>query len=243
MCFLLGRLTYMPNKWHIPYAVLFLTHNCNLACSYCFARCTGQAAMTIQTAKRSVEWLFENTAGFPENPLVLSFFGGEPLIEFSLLTAVVEYAEARSREYGKSMIFSVTTNGTLVTEEMLDFFDKHSVSVLFSIDGDRQTNDRFRLRKNGQSPFDILCKNARKTLDRFPNTAARMTITPESVSALFDNIVFVEQLGFNFVSPCLALELFDSHDDWKTFDKECRKAAQYVIAKASEGKFIHTSFP
>jgi uncharacterized protein len=232
----------MSGKWHVPYAVIFLTNNCNLACSYCFASRTGQLSMSRRTAERSVEWLFENTEGFPENPLILSFFGGEPLLEFGLMKAVVEHAGALSQKYGKSMIFSLTTNGTLLTDEMLDFIEKHNISMLFSIDGDRQTNDRFRLKKNGTSPFDTLCTNARKVLRRFPNTAARMTITPESAGSVFNNILFLERLGFSFISPCVALELFLDHDDWKTFDAECRRIAGYIIEKASEGEYLHLHF-
>jgi len=232
----------MAGKWHVPYAVLFLTNNCNLACSYCFASRSGQAAMSKRTAERSVEWLFENTEGFPENPLILSFFGGEPLLEFDLLKSVVTHSDTLSQKHGKSMIFSVTTNGTLLTAEMLDFMEQHNISMLFSIDGNRQTNDRFRLKKNGSSPFDTLCANAEKILQRFPKTAARMTITPESVESVFDNIIFLDQLGFSFISPCVALELFQDHDSWHTFDVQCRKAAQYVIEKASLGEYLHLHF-
>lgn len=232
----------MAGKWHVPYAVMFLTNNCNLACGYCFASRTEHASMQRHTAERAVEWLFENTEEFTENPLILSFFGGEPLLEFDMLKTVVEHARRLSPKYGKSMIFSVTTNGTLLTDEILDFMELHQISMLFSIDGDRQTNDQFRLYKNGSSSFDTLCVNTEKVLHRFPNTAARMTITPESVGSILKNITFINSLGFSFISPCVALELFQAHDDWKTFDSECRKAAGYVIEKASKGEYLHLHF-
>lgn len=233
----------MAGKWHVPYAVLFLTNGCNLSCDYCFAGRIAMDSMNPETGKRAIDWLYDNTEGYPENPLIVSFFGGEPLLSFPVLRQLVEYSKPLEARYGKKMIFSVTTNGTLLDDEMLDFFGEHNISVLFSIDGDRDTNDRFRIYKNGSSPFDTICKNAIRLLERFPNVAARMTVTKESIPALASNIKFLhEELGFRFISPCAALELIDDHASWKAFDRECRSAATYVIEKALLNDYVHLHF-
>ena len=233
----------MAGKWHVPYAVLFLTNSCNLSCNYCFASKDGTGSMNPETGMRAIDWLYENTEGFPENPLIVSFFGGEPLLHFPVLRQLVEYSKPLQERYGKKMIFSVTTNGTLLDEEMLDFFEEHNISVLFSIDGDRETNDRFRTYKNGSSPFDTICDNAAHLLERFPNVAARMTVTKENIPSLASNIRFLnEELGFRFISPCTALELIDDHESWKAFDLQCRSAARYVIEKAHMNDYVHLHF-
>lgn len=233
----------MAGKWHVPYAVLFLTNSCNLCCSYCFASRTGLDSMSLKTGRKTIDWLYENTKGFHEDPLIVSFFGGEPLLRFSLLRQLVEYSKQHEDRYGKKMIFSVTTNGTLLNTAMLDFFEEHNISVLFSIDGDKATNDRFRLYKDGSSPFETIYNNALRLLERFPNVAARMTVTKENIPALASNIRFLnEELGFRFISPCTALEQIDDHESWKAFDRQCRDAAVYVTEKAIVNDYVHLHF-
>lgn len=232
----------MTKKWHIPYAVVYLTGACNLGCQYCFANKIKPKHMSLATGKRVIQWMFENTINAEENPLIVSFFGGEPLLRFDILKQMVEYGHKLSKKYKKRIIFSVTTNGTLISDEMLDFFDENKISILFSVDGDKQTNDMYRNFKNGSSAAETIYKNAQLVLARFPNVAARMTIVKENIHLAARNIKFLHKLGFQFISPCPALETIDDHKSWEKFDHQCRLAAKYVIKNSLKNKYLHLHF-
>jgi len=229
-------------RWHVPYAVVYLTGACNLGCSYCFANRLPPRHMSRRTGERVVEWLFENSRDGKEDPLILSFFGGEPLLRFSILRCMVEFSDRLSDRYGKRIVFSVTTNGTLITGEILDFLEARQIAVLFSVDGDRRTNDMHRNFKNGSSAAETIYAGARSVLERFPKVAARMTVTRDNLHRLADNIRFLHRLGFRFISPCPALETITGHKAWEEFDRQCRRAAEYVIRNALDGDYLHLHF-
>jgi uncharacterized protein len=229
-------------KWHIPYAVVYLTGACNLSCSYCFANKVPPSHMSRETGRAVVRWLFENTVDAPENPLILSFFGGEPLINDTVLKDMVKFGRELSPHYNKDIIFSLTTNGTLINEEILDFLEEYKISILFSIDGDKETNDMHRIFKDGRSSSSLIIEKARAVLDRFPNTAARMTIVDKNLDLLANNIKFLHELGFKFISPCPAPETLHDHKQWVEFDRQCRLAADYVIDCALQDNYLHLHF-
>lgn len=229
--------------WRVPYAVVYLTSQCNLSCSYCFVNRLPANHMTFEKGREVLDWLAENACQGNADPLILSFFGGEPLLRFPILKEMVHYGRQRAEACGKRIIFSVTSNGTLLTEEILDFLEKEQISLLYSIDGDRQTNDLFRTYQDGRSASDDICGNARRMLRRFPNTAARMTIVPENLERLADNIVFLhEELGFSFISPCPAQERFTDKLQWEELDRHFRRATEYFIDKALAGDYVHLHF-
>jgi len=232
----------MTNRWHIPYAVVYLTGACNLGCQYCFANKIASKHMSLETGRDVIRWMFENTIGAKEDPLILSFFGGEPLLRFDVLRQMVEYGNKLSGKYGKRIIFSVTTNGTLISNEILDFFEENQISILFSVDGDKKTNDMYRNFKDGSSAAETIYKNAQSVLARFPNVAARMTVVKENIHLLSYNIKFLHELGFQFISPCPALEMIDEHKAWEEFDHQCRLATEYVIENALNNDYLHLHF-
>ncbi len=141
---------------------LQVTQNCNLHCSYCAYsgnyenRSHKALNMDIETAKKGIDYLIEHS---PDNEIVdIGFYGGEPLLTFNLIKECVAYAEKKAE--GKNMMFNLTTNGTLIKPEMIDFFEKHNVSITISIDGPREIHDLNRkFAHSGTGSFDIMMKN------------------------------------------------------------------------------------
>lgn len=228
---------------HIPYAVAYLTGACNLGCRYCFANRMEPRHMSVETGRKVVRWMFEDNAGSDnDDPLILAFFGGEPLLRFDVMQEIVKYSKELASEYGRQMLYSVTTNGTLITEEILDFFDEHKIGILFSIDGDRETHDRNRTFKDGSSSAEITYRNAQAALARFPRTAARMTVDRDAIGSIMHNIKFLHELGFRLISPCPVTESIHDSEAWEQFDHQCRLAAEYAIGRILENDALHIHF-
>jgi uncharacterized protein len=142
--------------------VLELTRSCNMACSYCIdgdaydqKDCLGSANMSEDVALRGVDYLLEHSTD-QMHPLAISFYGGEPLLRFELLKKVVEYAEKRADEKSKCIVFSITTNGTLLTPSVAEFLISHSVQMVVSLDGPRDIHDRCRRFKGGGGTFEVV---------------------------------------------------------------------------------------
>lgn len=142
--------------------VLELTRSCNMACSYCIDSkaynqkdCLGSASMREDVALRGVDYFLEHSTD-QTYPLAISFYGGEPLLRFTLLKQVVEYAERRADEKNRHIGFSVTTNGTLLTAAIAKFLIRHSVQMVISLDGPKETHDRYRLFKSGRGTFEVV---------------------------------------------------------------------------------------
>ncbi len=146
--------------------VLQVTQACNLCCSYCpFANSTDDSKfrshtskhMSWETAKRAIDFFAEHSKRMDK--VVISFYGGEPLISFPLIKKAVEYTEEVFD--GKEIDYSITTNATLLNEEMIRFFIDHAVSVTFSMDGPKEIHDKNRKRIDGSPTYDTVMQRLR----------------------------------------------------------------------------------
>ena len=126
---------------------LHIAHSCNLNCSYCFAsqgRYHGERAlMSYETGKRALDFLVENS-GTRRN-LEVDFFGGEPLMNFDVVKKLVEYARSIEKEKNKNFRYTLTTNGVLIDDDVIDFANREMSNVVLSLDGRREVHDRFRV--------------------------------------------------------------------------------------------------
>ncbi|HLO78352.1 MAG TPA: radical SAM protein, partial [Magnetospirillum sp.] len=137
--------------------ILNVNTGCNLACSYCYKEDLSTPVhgnrMDFATAARAVDLTFEAAAQRPSVNVV--FFGGEPLTNVALIRQVVDHAEARARETGKRIDFSLTTNATLLNDELVDYFQAHRFGLTISMDGPRDIHDRHRRTIGGHGTYDV----------------------------------------------------------------------------------------
>ncbi len=131
---------------------LVLTHQCNLACHYCYAGEKANRRMSWETAKASLDGALAD----PDPKLDLAFFGGEPLLEWDLLVRATEYAEAGAAARGKRLRLLVTTNGTRMSEERLAWLLEHRFFIGLSMDGAASAMARARPFKSGRSSFEAV---------------------------------------------------------------------------------------
>lgn len=175
-----------------------LTNNCNLACRYCFEKNKSKHSdmMPPKTAIDIVETAYSSHYINPKfnNRFTINFFGGEPMLNWDAMKAVVDYCVDKDYD----CFFGVTTNLTILTEEMLDYIDNYDVHLLVSIDGIKQVHDR-----NRSNSFDTVFKNLQRLKDRelLCRVEARMTVTPEDAEFMYDSVKFLEDFGIDNICP------------------------------------------
>ena len=150
---------------------LQITQQCNLRCNYCIysgnydTRTHSNKMMTIETAKKSIDFLINNS--IDSDMLNIGFYGGEPLLRYDFVKECVEYAESKAE--GKEVTFQITTNATLITPEIISYFEQHNVFLTISLDGNKETHDKNRVfATNGCGSFDTIIKNLGEIKKSFP---------------------------------------------------------------------------
>lgn len=147
---------------------LHVAHDCNLACKYCFAgkgEYNGEKAlMSYETGKRALDFLVENSG--TRHNLEVDFFGGEPLMNFEVVKQLTAYGRSLEKKYNKNFRFTLTTNGILVDDEVIDFCNREMSNVVLSIDGRKCVNDRMRVSRNGLGSYDIILPKFQKFIEQ-----------------------------------------------------------------------------
>lgn len=143
---------------------LHVAHDCNLACKYCFA-CEGEyhgprGLMSFEVGKRALDFLVENS-GTRKN-LEVDFFGGEPSLNFDVVKRLVEYGRSIEKEAGKNFRFTYTTNGIILTDEIMEFCNREMSNVVLSLDGRKEVNDRMRVNRGGGGSYDTIVPKFKK---------------------------------------------------------------------------------
>lgn len=184
--------------------ILSVTDDCNLACRYCFVQHKPEY-MTLDIAKRSIDYFIQINAD-NDKELTVLFFGGEPTLQWdTIIVPIVDYC----KNFNKKIKFSITTNGTLLNIDRLKYMKENNFNMLLSFDGNKKTQNFNRPYKDGSGSFDTVIKNLPDILSFYPDITARGTIYPETAKYLIDNIMFFNSLGIQrcFFTP-------DTFSDW-----------------------------
>ena len=140
-----------------------MAHTCNLNCEYCFAsqgKYHGdRALMSFEVGKQALDFLMDHS-GTRRN-LEVDFFGGEPLMNWDVVKRLVEYARSVEKERGKNFRFTLTTNGMLIDDDVIDFANREMSNVVLSLDGRKEINDRTRVDYAGNAATTALCPSSK----------------------------------------------------------------------------------
>ena len=143
---------------------LHVAHTCNLSCDYCFAaqgKYHGdRALMSFEVGKRALDFLIENSEN--QKNLEVDFFGGEPLMNWEVVKRLVAYGRSREEETGKHFRFTLTTNGVLVDDEVIEFSNQEMNNVVMSLDGRREVHDALRKTVTGRGSYDEIVPKFQK---------------------------------------------------------------------------------
>ena len=182
---------------------LHIAHTCNLNCSYCFAsqgKYHGdRAIMSFEVGKQALDFLVEHS-GTRRN-LEVDFFGGEPLMNFDVVKQLVAYARSIEKEKGKNFRFTLTTNGMLIDDDVIDFCNKEMSNVVLSLDGRKEVHDRFRVDYAGNGSWEKIVPKFQKLVQARggKNYYMRGTFTHANPDFLED-IKTMLDLGFTELS-------------------------------------------
>lgn len=192
-----SKKTAKRESFPIVKMMLFLTQSCNLKCAYCYGdggKYGAGGSMDEKTAFQAVDWLLEQSGKMKK--LHICFLGGEPLLKFPLMKAVVEYAEKRVPEAEKEVDFEVITNATLLDDEKITFIKEHRLSVAISFDGPKAVQDAQRPYANGEGSYDSTVPKIKKLLAVLPEASAHAVIAgntdPRRVKEALQKIGFTE---------------------------------------------------
>lgn len=143
---------------------IHIAHTCNLNCSYCFAsqgKYHGdRAMMSFEVGKRALDFLVENSGS--RRNLEVDFFGGEPLMNFDVVKQMVEYARSIEKKHNKNFRFTLTTNGMLIDDDVIDFANREMSNVVLSLDGRREVHDRYRVDYTGKGSWETIVPKFQK---------------------------------------------------------------------------------
>ena len=182
---------------------LHIAHSCNLNCSYCFAaqgKYHGEdALMSFETGKRALDFLVENS-GTRRN-LEVDFFGGEPLLNFDVVKQLVKYARSIEKDKNKNFRFTLTTNGVLIDDDVIDFCNAEMDNVVLSLDGRPEIHDHFRKDMGGNGSYDKILPKFKKFVEKRGDKSYYMRGTFTHNNVDFTNDIFhMADLGFKELS-------------------------------------------
>ena len=231
---------------------LHIAHDCNLACRYCFAG-EGEyhgkrALMSLETGKKALDFLVENSGS--RRNLEVDFFGGEPLMNFDVVRALTAYGRELEKSRDKHFRFTLTTNGVLLNDEIMDFCNREMDNVVLSLDGRKEVHDRMRPTRNQKGSYDLIVPKfqefARRRKALGKQYYIRGTFTHYNLDFAQDVLHFAD-LGFDQLSmePVVAppeAPYAIRPEDIETIKEQYDILAREMIRREKEGRgftFFH----
>lgn len=243
------NLTKQPS--YIKALCLNIAHDCNLKCKYCFAD-EGEykghrMLMKPEVGKKAIDFVIKHSG--PRKNIEVDLFGGEPLLVFDTIKEVVEYAKVQQKIYNKSIRFTMTTNATLLNDEIMNYADKNMGNIVLSIDGRKEVNDKVRVRADGSGCYDAILPKIKKMVemrDKSKQYYVRGTFTRNNTD-FFEDVMHMANLGFKEISiePVVLPEtdpLSLRKEDLPVIFEQYDKLYEEMLKRHKEGnefKFYH----
>ncbi len=227
---------------HITHLICNVSHSCNLSCRYCYAesgRYGGEAGLIDEvTARKYVDFLLDHSGN--SDRVGITFFGGEPLLNFPVIVSTVQYGIEKAAARGKRIKFDLTTNATLLDDEKIRFLDENRVMVTVSMDGPRETHDKTRLQKDGSGSYDLVVRKLEPLLKSRP-VPARVTMTrlDLDVTKTVDHLLGLgfQEVGISPVDVHEDEEIGLNEDDMEHLSEEFERAADIYLKTALDGGY------
>ncbi|MEY8516414.1 thioether cross-link-forming SCIFF peptide maturase [Lachnospiraceae bacterium 29-84] len=226
---------------------LHIAHDCNLACRYCFAE-EGEyhgrrALMSVETGKAALDFLIANSGN--RRNLEVDFFGGEPLMNFGVVKELVAYGREQEKLHNKNFRFTLTTNGVLLDDEVMEFANREMANVVLSIDGRKEVNDKMRPFRKGAGSYDLIVPKFQKFAESRgqENYYVRGTYTRYNLD-FSEDVLHLADLGFTQISvePVVAKpeeEYALREEDLPQLFAEYDKLAAELVKREKEGRGIN----
>lgn len=194
----------MDDRDYIKAVCLNIIHGCNLRCKYCFAD-EGEyhghkGVMTLDTAKKAIEYVVKRSG--PRKNIEIDLFGGEPTMIMDTIKDIIAYARENEKAWKKNIRFTMTTNATLLNDDMMDYMDKEMGNIILSLDGRKSVNDNVRIKVDGSGSYDDIIPNVKKMISK--RTKGKMyfvrgTFTRQNTDFYEDVMAMINE-GFKEIS-------------------------------------------
>ncbi len=229
---------------------LHIAHDCNMRCRYCFASQgdfgRSKSVMSLEVGKKAIDFLVSRSGKIRN--LEVDFFGGEPLLAMDTVKGIVEYARSLESKHGKCFRFTITTNGTLLDDETIDYINNEMSNVVLSIDGRKDINDKTRYFEDGSGCYDMIMPKyqklveKRKELGKYTDYYVRGTFTKQNLD-FSNDVMHLADCGFDQISvePVVTkdeyLSLTENETDriFAEYDILCDK----IIESRKNGKWFN----
>lgn len=241
---------FKKRKTVVKALCLHIAHDCNLACQYCFAE-EGEyhgrrALMSFEVGKKALDFLIANSGN--RRNLEVDFFGGEPLMNWEVVKQLVEYGRSKEKEYNKNFRFTMTTNGVLLNNEIMEYCNREMSNVVLSLDGRKEVNDKMRPFQGGKGSYDLIVPKFQKFAEMRGDKDyyVRGTFTRHNLDFSKDVMEFAD-LGFRSMSiePVVAApeeEYAIREEDLPQIMEEYDRLAEEYLKRKKEGRgfnFFH----
>lgn len=241
---------FKKRKTVVKALCLHIAHDCNLGCRYCFAE-EGEyhgrrALMSLKVGKQALDFLVANSGN--RRNLEVDFFGGEPTMNFDVVKELVRYGRSLEGPHNKNFRFTLTTNGVLLDDDIMEFANREMANVVLSIDGRKEVNDYMRPTRNGKGSYDLIVPKFQKfaELRNQTNYYVRGTFTHHNLD-FSEDVLHLADLGFKQISvePVVAPPeepYAIREEDLPKLLEEYDKLAKEMIKREKEGRgfnFFH----
>ena len=238
---------FKKRKTVVKALCLHIAHDCNLACRYCFAE-EGEyhgrrELMSFEVGKKALDFLIANS-GSRKN-LEVDFFGGEPFMNFEVVKQLVKYGREQEKIYNKNFRFTLTTNGVLLNDDIMEFANKEMANVVCSIDGRKEVNDKMRPFRNGKGSYDLILPKFKKLANSRNQTNYYVRGTYTHFNKDFANdVIHLANEGFEQISvePVVAPAnepYAIKEEDVEELKNQYDILAKEIIERRKNGKYIN----
>lgn len=217
-------------------ATLSLTHKCNLACCYCYAGQATKPDMSLTTARKCIDFILD---AVPAGEMItLCLFGGEPLLRFDLVRAITNYTYQKACELEKPVQISITTNGTQVIPDVIDFAAEKRVQLCFSMDGPADMHDRNRVYPSGRGSFADVMRRLEPALKRLNNVQVNAVFGPDTIMALPRCLEFFTSAGISVINFNPNIRVAWPNDLFAKLKEVFIQMAEHYIENYQQGQEI-----
>lgn len=218
--------------------VFVVTEDCQLACKYCYlVGKNSHNKLTLETAKRTIDYILDNHVFFNEDKVAFDFIGGEPFLEIELIDAICDYVKQqmflKRHPWFDNYVFTISTNGINYNSEKVQNFirknNKH-LQICITIDGTKDKHDLNRIYKNtGEGSYDDIVRNIPLWLSQFPNANTKVTLSSEDLPYVYDSVLHLFDLGIHRVyMNCVYEDVWQDGDDL-ILEEQLIKLADTII--------------
>lgn len=197
--------------------MIWITGACNLKCKYCYEGIEKiNKHMSPEISKQTIQFIIDDFDPSSHNELLINFHGGEPFLQVELMEYFIHNIK-KQFDNQCSLMFSATTNATLLSQQVIDFIVENNMDITVSLDGKKESHNKQRVFGDGRGSFDLALKNSLKLLNYNRDLRVRMTVNTNNVMELYDNIEFLILQGFRVIVP--GIDIFDKSWNEESVEK------------------------